>query len=180
MSRIRNGSLLRIAASTRGPWLVSSSGGVPWLGSSSGFGPWFESSSGSGPWLERSTDSVPWLECSSGIGLGKSRGRIREGKIREGCEEVWVGLCRGRGGVRSDESHQGGLCNSPERILSMLRHEITPSAGMESHCHRQLVADVGEVDCASRGRGRCWGCRAGAGGQSRSEGSGKGARPKLV
>ena len=61
----------------------------------------------------------------------------------------------------------------------MLRHEITPSAGTESHGHRQLVADVGEVDCASRGRGRCWGCRAGAGGQSRSEGSGKGSAAEI-
>ena len=45
---------------------------------------------------------------------------------------------------------------------------------------RQFVADVSEVDCASRGRKRCWAYRAGAGGQSRSQGSGKEARPNLV
>ena len=61
----------------------------------------------------------------------------------------------------------------------MLRHEITPNAGTKSHGHKQLAADVDEVDCSSRGRGRCWGCRTGAGGQSRSEGSGKGSTAEI-
>ena len=76
-----------------GIWLESSTGGVPWLGSSSGFGPWLGSSADSGPWLERSTDNGPWLESSSDNGLGKGRGRRKEGSGR-GCEEVWVGQRR--------------------------------------------------------------------------------------
>ena len=62
----------------------------------------------------------------------------------------------------------------------MLRHEITPSTSTESHGHVQLVAEMGKVNCASRGIGCRWDCRAGAEGQSRPEGSEKGARPKLV
>ena len=36
----------------------------------------------------------------------------------------------------------------------MLRHEITPSTSTESHGHEQHDAYMGDVDCASRGRGR--------------------------
>ena len=74
-----------MSSSGFGPWLGCLTVGVPWLGSSSGFG----------PWLERSTDSGPWLESSSDNGLGKGRGRRKEGSGR-GCEEVWVVTCFGR------------------------------------------------------------------------------------
>ena len=57
-----------------------------------------KSSSYFGPRLELSTGSGPWLESSSSNGLGNGRGR-RKGGSERGCEEVWVGLCRGGRGL---------------------------------------------------------------------------------
>ena len=52
-----------------------------------------------------------------------------------------------RGGV-------GWAVQIVREILSMLRHEITPNTSTENHGHEQLDADMDEIDCASRGRGR--------------------------
>ena len=67
------------------------------------------------------------------------------GDLRQGAQGG--GLLRREGGL-------GRECKSSERILSMLRHEITPSTSTKNHGHEQLDADMDEVDCTSRGRGR--------------------------
>ena len=56
----------------------------------------------------------PWLESPSDNGLAKGRGRRKEGGIREGCEEVWVGLCRGGGAYTRTKAFRVG-CATPPR-----------------------------------------------------------------
>ena len=83
-----------------------------------------------------------------------------------------------RGSGPSDDSLRSGLCKFSGRAMLISRHDITPSTRVMAANNPLLIWTKSIAPHAEEGAVGV--CRAGAEGQSRTEGSEKGPRPKSV